>query len=369
MAQSTPGGRDSNSTEDVDPHSHQSQTKLMEVAGKELDNQQAVCNVEAHVLAYERESSHDSAKRGVATSNPIASTEPAAERVMDKGKEKVDEKMKEPVFIGGVELVDLDDCDVTDRKLQCDSIDSDDDESPNADGVGVRDGPGLCSKTMDSSDEPVARSVAPEVGEHSEPHTTPTAFIDDALFNAAGKAPHPDAMIVKQEAGWFQLRAEKRQRKTAEKLAAQQEKERLVKEVEDSRNQVSLLKQLFERQYGGNIQALLAGNVQVPGTHPPAGTPAPTVIGVPSLAFVFPHGVSGSQPPPLVPDETMYGPSIPDNLSYPRVEDTYEMSSVKFLSPMETDPPIFLVSALPANPSPIVGRVLGFDSMDDAAPL
>jgi hypothetical protein len=82
----------------------------MEVAGKELDVQQAVRNAEAHVLAHERESSYDSAERGVAASNPIASTEPTAEHVTDKGKEKVDEKMKEPVFIGGVELVDLDNC-------------------------------------------------------------------------------------------------------------------------------------------------------------------------------------------------------------------------------------------------------------------
>jgi hypothetical protein len=154
----------------------------MEEAGEELDNQQAVRNAEAHVLAPERESSHDSAERGVAASNPIASMEPAAERITDKGKEKVDEKMKEPVFIGGVELVDLDNCDVTDRKLYCDSSDSDDDESPNADGVGVHDGPRSCSKTMDSIDEPAARTVAPEVGEHSEPHTTPTASIDDGAF-------------------------------------------------------------------------------------------------------------------------------------------------------------------------------------------
>jgi hypothetical protein len=114
---------------------------------------------------------------------------------------------------------------------------------------------------------------------------------------------------------------------------------------------------------------LLAKNVQVPGPHPPVGTPAPTVSGVPSPTFVFPYGIFGSQPPPLVPDESMYGPSIPDNLSYPRVEDTYEMSSVKSLSAMETDPQIFPASPPPANPSPIVGRVLGFDSMDDAAPL
>jgi hypothetical protein len=43
------------------------------------------------------------------------------------------------------------------------------------------------------------------------------------------------------------LQVEKRQRKTAEKLAAQQEKERLAKEAEDARNQVALLLQLFKR--------------------------------------------------------------------------------------------------------------------------
>jgi hypothetical protein len=43
------------------------------------------------------------------------------------------------------------------------------------------------------------------------------------------------------------LWAKKRQRKTAEKLAAQQEKERLAKEAEDARNQVALLLQLFKK--------------------------------------------------------------------------------------------------------------------------
>jgi hypothetical protein len=141
------------------------------------------------------------------------------------------EKKNEPMFIGGVELVDIDDCDVPDRKLQCDSTDSDDDEGPNTDSIGVRDGPGSCSQTMDANDESTSTSVAPEIGEHSEPHTMPIAFVEDPLFNVAGKATHLDAVIVKQEAGWFQVRAEKQQRKTAKKLAAQQEKERLAKEA------------------------------------------------------------------------------------------------------------------------------------------
>jgi hypothetical protein len=62
---------------------------------------------------------------------------------------------------------------------------------------------------------------------------------------------------------------------------------------------------------------LLASNVQVPGPLPSAGTPAPTVQGVPSPAFVLPEEAFGSQSTPLVPDESIYGPSIPDSLSYP----------------------------------------------------
>jgi hypothetical protein len=120
-------------------------------------------------------------------------------------------------------------------------------------------------------------------------------------------------------------------------LTAQQEKERLTKEAKDARNQVALLSQLFKRQYRGDIQALLAGNVQVLGPHPSAGTPAPTIPGVLSPAFFLPQGAFGSQPPPLVLDESMYGPSILDNLSYPRVEDTYTVSPVKSFSPMEAN--------------------------------
>ena len=114
---------------------------------------------------------------------------------------------------------------------------------------------------------------------------------------------------------------------------------------------------------------MLVGNVQVPGPHPFVNIPTPTILGIPSPAFVFLHGVCGSQPPPLIPDDAMCGPSILDNLRYPQVKDTYEASSMKSLSLMQTNPPI--LQALPplANPSPIVGRVLDFVSMDAAAPL
>ena len=56
-----------------------------------------------------------------------------------KGKEKVEEKRKEPVFFKGVLLVDLDDCDISDNKLHCDSDDSDDDDAPKSEGMDVGD--------------------------------------------------------------------------------------------------------------------------------------------------------------------------------------------------------------------------------------
>ena len=63
--------------------------------------------------------------------------------------------------------------------------------------------------TVDANDESASKSVVPEVGKHSELHTTPTTSIEDPFFNTVDKAPHLDALIIKQEVDWFQLRAEK----------------------------------------------------------------------------------------------------------------------------------------------------------------
>ena len=138
-----PGDRDSDATDDEE--FYQSPIHWMEVAGEELDNQQALCNVEAHVPEPEIDDSaervvHELAARVRATSNPIMSMEHAGVHVKDKRKEKVDERMKELVYIGGVSLVDLD-IEVTDKDLMMDSSESDDNVSPNPDSVGVRDGP------------------------------------------------------------------------------------------------------------------------------------------------------------------------------------------------------------------------------------
>ena len=46
-----------------------------------------------------------------------------------KDKVKVEEKKKEIVFFKGVPHVDLDDCDISNNRLHCDSDDSDDNDA------------------------------------------------------------------------------------------------------------------------------------------------------------------------------------------------------------------------------------------------
>jgi hypothetical protein len=73
----------------------------------------------------------------------------------------------------------------------------------------------------------------PTIPVQTNPLVESSGGFSDPLFNAVGKAPHPDAVIVKQEAGWFQLKEAKRLKKTTEKLAEQCEREHLAKENEE----------------------------------------------------------------------------------------------------------------------------------------
>jgi hypothetical protein len=129
------------------------------------------------------------------------------EKVKEKMEEKkMEEKKKEPVFFMGVELVDLDDCDVPDRKLQCDSDDMDNDDVPKLEGMDISDGSASNLQCLEPNLGPAAEPVQSAVPVHSDHPSEVSPFVHDPLFNAVGKAPHLDAVIVKQEASWFQLR-------------------------------------------------------------------------------------------------------------------------------------------------------------------
>jgi hypothetical protein len=86
---------------------------------------------------------------------------------------------------------------------------------------------------------------------------------------------------------------EKQQRKIAEKLALQREKECLAKNAEDNKKKISLLLELIQTKLGGDIDALLASNLEVPLSVPSLSTPAPSLPRVSSIAFPLAGRASG----------------------------------------------------------------------------
>jgi hypothetical protein len=123
-------------------------------------------------------------------------------------------KKKEPVFIHGVELVDLHDCDVPDKRLQCDNEDTDEEEALNLEEMDVDEGVLLGVQTDAPSSCIASAPDSASVPIRNDPLIESAGGLSDPFFNAIGKALHPDAVIVKQEAGWFQLKEAKRVRKT-----------------------------------------------------------------------------------------------------------------------------------------------------------
>ena len=76
----------------------------------------------------------------------------------EKDKKKVEKKKKDLVFFQAVELVDLDDCDVPDMRLQCNNKDMDDDDALNPDDMDVGDGGASNSQCLE-----------PNIGPTTEP--------------------------------------------------------------------------------------------------------------------------------------------------------------------------------------------------------
>jgi hypothetical protein len=216
-------------------------TALSHPTEMEVDNLAAAPQPLSGEVVPDKPPSPSSGAQPPSEAGAIQDDDARVDVVDEKGREKVEEKKKKPVFFKGVELVDLDDCDVLDMKLYSDSDDTDDDDSPNPEDMDIGDGDASSSQCLEPNLGPIPELVQSAVPVHSGHPFEATPSILDPLFNAAGKAPHPDAVIVKQEAGWFQLCKEKRQRKATEKLALQQEKDRIAKKREDSRRTIAYL--------------------------------------------------------------------------------------------------------------------------------
>jgi hypothetical protein len=110
---------------------------------------------------------------------------------------------------------------------------------------------------------------------------------------------------------------------------------------------------------------LLAGNLGVSITKPTLSMPAPSLQGVPSFAFPIVGGSSGSQSSPFIAEESLFLLSMPENFSYPRVEDNSSVFLVQSISPMHIDPPNLPPLPPADRTSSIVGCALSFNANND----
>jgi hypothetical protein len=99
------------------------------------------------VVALDRPPSESASAKVAITTGTIGNNDALVDHIEGKEEEKVEHKKKEPVFIKGVELIDLDDCEVLDMMLRCDNDHMDDDNVPNPRGVDVGDSATLCLQT------------------------------------------------------------------------------------------------------------------------------------------------------------------------------------------------------------------------------
>ena len=129
----------------------------------------------------------------------IDDTEP---RMHDKGNKedgtwKGSKKKEELVFLGGIPLVDLDDCDIPNERLLTNNEDSDNKEALNQEDMDVDVGAPSCMQTVWPNSSTASVQVSPAILVQTGPLIESSGGIPDPLFNAAGKAPHPDAVIMK----------------------------------------------------------------------------------------------------------------------------------------------------------------------------
>jgi hypothetical protein len=178
----------------------QSPTALFHPTEMEVDNLAAAPQPLSGEVVPDKPPSPSSGAQPPSEAGAIQDDDARVDVVDEKGKEKVEEKKKEAVFFKGVELVDLDDCDVPNMKLQCNSDDTDDDDSPNPEDMDIGDGGASSLQCLEPNLGPVPEPVQSTVLVHSGHPFEAALSVLDPLFNAAGKAPHPDAVIVKQEA-------------------------------------------------------------------------------------------------------------------------------------------------------------------------
>ena len=129
----------------------------------EMDNLAAALQYLSGEVVRDKPPSLSAGAQPLLDARAIQDDDAGMDIVDEKAKEKVEEKKKEPVFFMGLELVDLDDCDDFDMKLQYERNDMDDDDAPKPEGMDVSNSGASSLQCLepntDPSVEPLQSSV------------------------------------------------------------------------------------------------------------------------------------------------------------------------------------------------------------------
>ena len=163
----------------------------------------------------------------VAANEPVRL--PPSPDAMDRFDAPLDEEVEVvTALVEGRIVINISDVESFDSKrhLLGDSSDSDDDDEGVSHGVEMP--PALEPRPMEV-DAPSATSTG--VGQSFAP-------AEDDFYNAAGRAPHPDAIVLKQESGWWaaceewkRKKAQEREQAALQLRQAQEQAARLVEQM------------------------------------------------------------------------------------------------------------------------------------------
>ena len=147
------------------------------------------------------------------------------------------------VEVAVINYSDIDSCDS--KRLLGDSTDEDSD----GDDVGVDKGvqlpaaPALGLNVVDPALAPPTTFVVGSLPPASTVAASSSIPAMDEFYNAAGKAPHPESIVPKQESGWWANREMRKQKKAEERANTARELQRIQEEAARLAEQNATLQQ------------------------------------------------------------------------------------------------------------------------------
>ena len=199
----------------------------------------------------------------VAANEPVRL--PPSPDAMDRSDASVDEQVEvvAPPVEGRI-VINISDVESYDSKLHLlgDSSDSDDDNEGILHGI-----------EMPSATEPLPMEVdAPSAA--STNASSGSAPSKDDFYNVAGKAPHPDAVVPKQESGWWAACKERKRKKAQEREQAALP----LRQAQEQAARVAEQMAAFERELRNACQSLFGASPTVAPSTSAASVEGPVVV-------------------------------------------------------------------------------------------